>query len=201
MSLTTRSTMALLALVCLLSGPTGTLAAGAVDEPVTVTVHGANAAATDLLDWALGRFEAAGLGLPPLDVTFYDDRDECGGNHGSFHRRDGTAVVEICNPRPHIVLHELAHAWEAEAADDTARNRFMRELGLSAWSSSAVAWADRGIERAANLIARVVDWESQPISNAGALPRFCSYATLTRRPLPEAVPADCRDAGTPEDLG
>lgn len=158
-------------------------------------VYAATAGQQALTNWAIGRFGAAGLELPPLEVTFYDDRADCGGNHGSFGNRGDLAVIKICTPRPHVVLHELAHAWEAENVSVTARKRFMDELALSSWTGAEVPWSDRGTERAANTIALVLDWESHQITDERALSRLCGYEILTGESLPDAIPADCEGDG------
>lgn len=158
-----------------------------------VKVNAATAAQAEIVQSAIRRFAEAGLELPPLDVTFHEDRTQCGGNHGSFRWVDAEAEVKICNARTHIVLHELAHAWEAAVVDERTRRRFTQDLGLASWNDPEVPWSDRGIERAANTIALVLNWDADPASGSRALSRLCAYETLTGHRLRDDIPAGCDD--------
>ncbi len=82
----------------------------------------------------------------------------------------------------------------------SARQRFMNALGLSSWTGAEVSWSDRGTERAANMIALVLDWESHQITDERALSRLCGYEILTGESLPDEIPTDCEDDGESRDL-
>ena len=170
------------------------LATAKVDPAPALVVHGASPEHTELLSWATERFTEAGLDLPPLDVSFHNDESTCGGSHGSFREHHDVAIINICNPRDHIILHELAHAWVASEVGDEDRERFMHDLGLISWNDPDVAWSERGTERAANMISLVLDWDPSSISSADGLPRLCGYQTLTGQSLTDAIPVNCADA-------
>ena len=113
-----------------------------------------------LARWAFDRFDQAGLELPPLSLSFHDDRSECEGHVGYFY--PGTpASIDICGfnwdrflitPKK-TILHELAHAWGHQTLDDETRNRFLDIRGLDTWQGNSVAWEEQGIEHAAEVIA------------------------------------------------
>ena len=113
-----------------------------------------------LARWAIDRFDQAGLELPPLSVSFHDDRTGCEGYVGYF--RPGTpARIDICGfnwdrflvtPKK-TILHELAHAWSHQTLDSEMRNRFLDTRGLDTWQDKSVAWEEQGIEHAAEVIA------------------------------------------------
>jgi hypothetical protein len=53
-----------------------------------------------------------------------------------------------------ILLHELAHVWEAHHVSHDRHERFMGlRDGVEFWASLEVAWDERGREHAANVIA------------------------------------------------
>jgi hypothetical protein len=108
-----------------------------------------------LLDWAIKRYRAAGLLLPPVRVAFHADSTGCRGNVG--YQVNG--LIDLCvrlaleSGPERIVLHELAHAWCDEHLTDAARIRFMASRRLSSWNGSTADWKQRGYEQAAEIIA------------------------------------------------
>lgn len=105
----------------------------------SIEVRGADPAETELADWALGRFQEAGLELPDTIITFHDDPAGCGGNSGLF-RHGHPAEVHLCIPaerpattRKLIALHELGHAWAETHTDPTTRAAFLTERGIDTW--------------------------------------------------------------------
>ena len=135
------------------------------DEPIasmsaspSTAVTGSDGIQDDMVTWALGRYERAGLGLPTLVVEFADGRDACGGNtavavHG------GTPRIVMCTrgaDTPDVVvkrtlLHEIAHIWARESIDTTTRQAFLALRGLASWDDAA-SWAERGSEQAAEIV-------------------------------------------------
>jgi hypothetical protein len=113
-----------------------------------------------LFEWALGRFDLAGLELPNLEVEFHDELDPCHGYYGSFTNSD-PVQVDLCGfnndrflPAPKkMILHELAHAWLFHNLDEETKTSFLELRGLRAWNDQDSDWAERGFEHAAEVIA------------------------------------------------
>ena len=112
-------------------------------------------ARTELVDWAVGRYQAAGLELPSIDLQFHETDAGCHGNVGWTDGFD----VELCTrlameagPQ-RIVLHELAHAWCNANLDEAGREAFDRFRGSPSWNGSTSSWKARGTEQAAEIIA------------------------------------------------
>jgi hypothetical protein len=108
-------------------------------EPARIEVYSDSAADLELADWALGRFDIAGLELPDLTITFHTDKTGCKGYTGLF-RRGRPHEVHMCvsEKSPPIVgklntLHELAHAWAETQTDDETRAGFLAEREIGSW--------------------------------------------------------------------
>jgi hypothetical protein len=133
--------------------------AGSEPAPVVVAdairVFGADAEHQRLVGWALGRYEHAGLRVPPVDVHFHHpDTSGCYGHLGSeLGGRIDICVVIVSEIGRDAVLHEMGHAWVAENVPATVRGRFMRMRGLTAWNDQGVIWDDRAFEHAAETLA------------------------------------------------
>jgi hypothetical protein len=71
----------------------------------------------------------------------------------------------MCWNDPFILLHELAHVWEA-AQVPTERHQTFMDLrdGVESWAGLDVAWDERGREHAANVIAWGLHENPHPIS-------------------------------------
>jgi hypothetical protein len=140
-----------------------TLAGGgthAEREPAPVAVaqgiraFGADAEHQRLVRWALGRYDHAGLRVPPVEVHFHPDTSGCYGHLGSeLDGRIDICVVIVSEIARDDVLHEMGHAWVDENVSATVRERFMRMRGLSAWNDQSVIWDERGFEHAAETLA------------------------------------------------
>jgi hypothetical protein len=156
-------------------------------------VHYASLDQTEMLRWGVDRFTEAGLDLPILDVTFHRDVSACGGFLGLYRTRGEAAVIDICHTRRHVILHELAHAWETQEATDQTRERFMAYRGLMTWADPDVAWEERGVEQAAETITLVLNWRSYsgPIDQPVVVHKLCGYEILTGRPLPDPLAVNC----------
>lgn len=110
-----------------------------------------------LVEWAMGRFEAAGLDAPDLEVVFHDTKEPCNGNTGLYVPGE-VDTVHICatsgsdTALRRTLLHELGHAWAAEHLDETERADFLALRGLEHWAAPA-PWYLRGSEHAAETLA------------------------------------------------
>src|SRR5438093_8797476 len=78
-----------------------------------VLVRQGSVAQISLVRWAVGRYEAAGLRLPPIVVSFHPDTASCGGRFGAY----GGGRVDMCMGSlvnlmtERLLLHEMGHAW------------------------------------------------------------------------------------------
>jgi hypothetical protein len=111
-------------------------------------------ARTELVEWAVGRYEAAGLELPSIDLRFHETDAGCHGNVGwtdGFEVQLCTRLAMEAGPQ-RIVLHELAHAWCNANLDDADREAFDRFRDSSSWNGSTSSWKARGTEQAAEII-------------------------------------------------
>jgi hypothetical protein len=122
----------------------------------TVSIEGATADEVALVEWAAGRFQAAGLELPDLTVEFHDDLAGCKGAYGLY--RVAGSIIKICNrggmeiePR-HTILHELAHAWKFENLTEEETTAFTHRRGLKTWNAHE-QWWQMGREQAAEIMA------------------------------------------------
>lgn len=120
------------------------------------TVHGADTEAQQRIENALTTFQNAGLDLPQLTITVHPNLDGCDGLAGTYIPNAGNEQVNLCsrNHPDFTILHELAHAWEAHAINNTTRNAFLELHNLNTWFGSDVDWKERGGEQAAETIAK-----------------------------------------------
>jgi hypothetical protein len=148
-----------------------------------------NQSDADLTAWALARFDRAGLVLPPLVISFHDDRQVCGGNFGLYRAGD-PASVDICGfnwdrfvvTAKKTVLHELAHAWTQQTLSEQAREQFLALRDLDTWGDDEYPWEEQGSEQAAEIIAwALIDEELQlaTINDAGPDALTRAYEQLT----------------------
>ena len=126
-------------------------------EPIAVGPDVLVAAATpeqlQLVRWVLGRFEAAGLEAPAVEIEFHGDPGGCGGHLG--YARGGrvdlcTSLVNAMTRR--VILHEVAHIWLDQHLAGSIRERFIELRGLRAWNDSTDVWRLRGYEQAAEIL-------------------------------------------------
>ncbi|HSK55659.1 MAG TPA: hypothetical protein VK908_10400 [Jiangellales bacterium] len=147
------------------SGPdTGTL-----ERPEQViTLVNATPPLVEQLDWALRRYQEAGLRAPLVrSVTWVDRRDgACRVVNGlaMSTATDGFAVTlcfdhgDACSggfdcpttkPWTRVVLlHELAHVWLAQNADAGVEVDYLRHARLKHWARAETPYQLRGVERA-----------------------------------------------------
>jgi hypothetical protein len=110
------------------------------------------------VEWGLDRFAAAGLPLPPMEVTVHRHTRPCDGNSGLF--QPGPPVeVHVCsvgdadtNAARLIVLHELAHAWAETYLEPAQREQFLELRGLESWIDPARPSHEWGAEHAAEVV-------------------------------------------------
>lgn len=120
---------------------------------------------SEVVSWAVGRFERSGLSLPVTTITFDRTRSPCGGLVGYYRWASGQHWVRICvggnRKRELTVLHELAHAFANDRMDADDRASFLSRRALLRWNSAVDAWAERGAEQAAMIIAWGLDEHCQ----------------------------------------
>ena len=150
------------------------------------------------VEWALDRFAAAGLPLPPMDVTVHRHTRPCDGNSG-LYRHGPPVEVHICSMGDAdtraarlITLHELAHAWAETYLEPSQRERFLDLRGLQMWVDATRPTHEWGAEHAAEVVSwglmdaeveliRIHDADSSALSTAFEL-------LVKRDPLWEGVP-------------
>jgi hypothetical protein len=119
-----------------------------------IAVFGADAEHQRLVRWAYGRYEQAGLTVPPIEVHFHPDTSGCFGHLGSeWNGRVDLCVVIVSEIARDALLHEIGHAWVGENVSASVRERFMSMRGLTAWNDQGVVWDERGFEHAAETLA------------------------------------------------
>ena len=119
-----------------------------------------------MANWALGRFEEAGLELPDLHIVFPGrDLSLCNGAPATALTRQRPIEIRLCWNDRFILLHELGHAWDAHNLTEDRRESFMAlRAEVDAWTGVDVPWARRGLEHAANVIACGLLEDPYPIS-------------------------------------
>ena len=135
-------------------------------KPSEVIIDAQNQAQQDMAEWAIDRYAEAGLDLPPLVIRFPGrDLSLCDGAQGRAYLDHNPIEVRMCWNDEFILLHELAHVWEAHnVASDKHEPFIAMRQGVESWASPAVAWAARGREHAANAIAWGLLENPYPIS-------------------------------------
>jgi hypothetical protein len=142
------------------------LLSGATTEQSNVTIEAQEPGQQQMAEWALDRYAAAGFDLPPLVIRFLGrDLSECGGSQGKVYLDRDPIEIHMCWNSEFILLHELAHAWEAHnvAADKHEPFMAMRD-GVVSWAGLDAGWEERGREHAANVIAWGLLEDPYPIS-------------------------------------
>jgi hypothetical protein len=119
-----------------------------------------------LAEWAFDRYAEAGLELPPLTVKFLGPNlADCDGSLGRAYLDHDPIEVRMCWNGEFILLHELAHVWEAHNVPKDKHEPFMNlRSGILSWASLDVAWSERGREHAANVIAWGLLEDPYPVS-------------------------------------
>lgn len=173
-----------------------TLVASRIDTETKIT--GGTPEQQQMARWAVGRFEAAGLSLPSLEIWFHPTPNGCDGRLGSYS--DGTAElcgVHVNEMARRTLLHEMAHGWVGSTVSADLEARFLRLRQLESWNDPDVDWEERGTEHAAEIISWAIDDQGTgtdlPSVPRNALDQLAdAYELLTGRPLPELS-----ETGTP----
>ena len=171
-------------------------------ERPPIVVH-ADESMDMLLMWqAVARYRSAGLELPAVEITVYDDEEACGGNRGRFTTRDGYRIA-ICayhaNPRVEMsfrlraAVHELAHAYISATFLEADINEFLDMNELKKWLDFKTKWQELGAEVAAESVTvGVLDTKVHVLITASSDELLNNYAFITRtQPQPEAF-ENCR---------
>ena len=118
------------------------------------TVVASSPADVAIADWALARYAAAGLELPPVTIVFHDDPASCADNSGLYRsfRIDACLGGQTLAYARRTLVHELAHAWSEAHLLPEDQARFLELRGLRTWNSKAVPWVERGFEQAAEVL-------------------------------------------------
>jgi hypothetical protein len=150
------------------------------------------------IEWARGRFAAAALELPDIDIVVFDDLLDCGGHVGMYH--PSRNLLELCRLDKESVLHELAHAWADLSLDDARRQTFVEHRGVGDWNEGEDAWKLRATEHAAEIIVwalmdrdttvkwvtdGVAEWRLLTIPDSSPERLAAGFELLTGRPVPE----------------
>ncbi len=180
-------------------------------EYSTTQILGATSAERELVEWARSQYEAAGLELPALKVSFHDSTDACNGFIG-YYRSDERSI-SMCNrgdlntTPAHTLLHEMAHGWAEHNLTESDRQAFMAHRGVDHWSNSDPhsqdpAWWQRGYEQAAELMA----WglSDGPLRSIWLHTELCSELSEAFRVLTGTEPLNqstehckCQEEGSP----
>jgi hypothetical protein len=138
----------------------------------TITVLDATPQQAEDAEWALSRFEKAGLELPALTIVFHNEYQSCGMRQGVLQIRGTDFVIHECArdtaQSRRSLLHELAHTWDrfAQSINERMRTRFLELRGLESWNSADLPWGQRGEEQAAEIIAWGLMLRPAPIPGA-----------------------------------
>ena len=117
-----------------------------------VVAFGASPGIQGRIDWAVARFDAAGLELPYVEIHVWDSTQPCDGFQATFRQSESPLRIDLCNSNRIVILHELAHAWDKSALTPDVREAFMELRGIAAWNDPAHDWRDRGVEDLADIV-------------------------------------------------
>jgi hypothetical protein len=123
-------------------------------EREIVRLHDATPREEALVDWAIGRYQAAGMWLPPIDVYFHADASACADNSGIYSggRLDICSAHKATAYARKVLVHEMAHAWSDAHITPTTIEAFLDLRRLKSWGSWEEPWGLRGYEQAAEII-------------------------------------------------
>jgi hypothetical protein len=118
-----------------------------------VVVFAQNPAQRRLAEWAVARFERAGLDPPTVEIHFHESSSGCGGHLG--YAKD--SHVDVCSALVNEMarrnfLHEMGHIWIDQNVSRAERVRFLELRGLRTWNAPEADWGDRGYEQGAEII-------------------------------------------------
>jgi hypothetical protein len=131
-----------------------------------------------MVEWALKRFELAGLELPDLRLEF----QTAGCRSRGLYNRN-TQTIEVCDGRKMTLLHELAHAWDHFATFDRDGFLALRELEFY-FGPPGTAAADQGVEH----IAEIIAWGLMDENTAVPGPAYPSQPVAEYQPQLPSLP-------------
>ena len=118
-----------------------------------VVVFAHDPAQRRLAEWAVARFERAGLDPPTVEIHFHGSSSGCGGHFGYAQiGRVDVCTVLVNEMARRNLLHEMGHIWIDQNVSQADRDRFLELRGLRTWNASAADWGDRGYEQGAEII-------------------------------------------------
>jgi hypothetical protein len=164
---------------------------GAGHAEAGTRISGGTAEQQAMGEWAIGRFEAAGLSLPSLEIQFHEDRSACRDRAGYYI--DG--VASVCGIHTdrlahRLILHEMAHGWAEANVTGDLRARFLELRGLRTWNDQDADWNERGFEHAADIMSWALCDQGTGL-HAPSIPDnsldqlTVAYELLTGNPLPD----------------
>lgn len=156
----------------------GTTQETTVDRPEITLLGEPGPEEMAMVEWALDRFELAGLELPDLRVEF----KTAGCRSRGLYNRN-TQTIEICDGRKMTLLHELAHAWDHFATFDRDGFLALRELEFY-FGPAGTAAADQGVEH----IAEIVAWGLMDENTAVPGPAYPSQPVAEYQPRLPGLP-------------
>ncbi|MCP3938538.1 MAG: hypothetical protein GY708_24590 [Actinomycetia bacterium] len=128
------------------------------------------------VEWAVARYQEAGLNLPDLEVSF---PAMCRGKAGLYFI--GEAHIDLCNVSRRVALHELAHAWD-DAGGTPDREAFMERRGLGHWTSRSDR---RSVESGGEQLARIITWGLMDVDTTNG---YAAYPGQPRDGQPRRLP-------------
>ena len=176
-----------------------------------IALYNADANQSALVEWALARFDAAGLSRPAIVSVTFPPTVRCDVERlaGATVHDDLGLHIEVCVPADGFtrddvptgkarrsILHEFAHAWDREYFDDAARQAFLARHGLAVWNG-ADTWEENGQEIAAEIMTwALMDEMTYPmgIPHPSCDTLINSYELLTATPATDRR-TDCTAEG------
>ena len=162
-------------------------AGSAVVVGPNVEVSAATPDQLGLARWAVGRFEAAGLEPPLVEIAFHHDRSGCHGHLG-FARggRVDVCTVLVNAMTRRTILHEMSHIWLDQNVGEATRLRFLASRELPSWNSGDDPWELRGCEHGAEILSWAIGERilTPQIPDNGRQELAEVFELLTGRPLP-----------------
>ena len=134
---------------------------GSVDG---IDIYNATEDQLALVEWAIARFDTAGLTRPPVSQITFPPTAACvSGRSGMTFCSTETCNIDICSPADEFaaatdapltarrtMLHELGHAWTAAFVTPATRQEFISLRNLDQWKDEV--WQDSGNEQAAEIL-------------------------------------------------
>lgn len=191
--------------------PVGEQKTGAIAERdgTEIAVFNGTAELEQLLVWGLERYEQAGLRRPEILTASFAPLPICSTLPGVVtDSADGGADLVLCTDAYTAcepdretcanystgdrlgMLHELGHAWLLSNISPETQDRFLDVVGLDSWTDGSVAWHERGVEQAAEIVAWGLMDEDIRLIRIGEPP--CSLAAEAYEVLTGSAPLrDC----------